>query len=186
MAIFLTGDGGWAEIDKGVSAQLAKRGIDVVALSSLQYFWKPRSPDETAKDVARVLRHYLAAWKKRDVLVVGYSFGADAAPFVVNRLPQDLRSKVRSVNLLGLAATADFEIHVTTWLGADHHGVRTRPELDRLKMRVLCVYGDGEKDSLCLELTAANVKTIKVGDGHHFGDRYQELAENILRHSDGQ
>jgi type IV secretory pathway VirJ component len=186
MAIFLTGDGGWAEIDQGVSAQLAKRGIDVVALSSLQYFWQPRSPEETAKDVARVLRHYLVTWKKRDVLVVGYSFGADAAPFVVNRLPEDLRAKVRSVNLLGLAATADFEIHVTTWLGADHHGVRTRPELDRLKMRVLCVYGDGEKDSLCPELTAANVKAIKVGDGHHFGDRYQELAENILRNTDAQ
>lgn len=184
MAIFLTGDGGWAEIDKGVSAELAKRGVDIVALSSLQYFWKPRSPDEAAKDVARILRHYLATWKKRDVLVIGYSFGADAAPFIVNRLPVDLRDNIRSVNLLGLAETADFEIHVSTWLGADNHGVHTRPELNRLKTRVLCVYGDGEKDSLCPTLTAANVKVVKVGDGHHFGDRYQELAENVLRLAD--
>jgi type IV secretory pathway VirJ component len=186
MAIFLTGDGGWAEIDKGVSEQLAKRGIDVVALSSLQYFWKPRSPDETAKDVARVLRHYLATWNKRDVLIVGYSFGADAAPFVVNRLPDDLRSKVVSVNLLGIAATADFEVHVTTWLGVDHHGVPTRPEVDRLKERVVCVYGEGEKDSLCTMLTAANIKIAKVGDGHHFGDRYQEIAERILATADAR
>jgi type IV secretory pathway VirJ component len=186
MALFLTGDGGWAEIDKGVSEQLAKRGIDVVALSSLQYFWQPRSPNETAKDVARILRHYLVVWKKNEALVIGYSFGADVAPFVVNRLPNDLRGNIRSVNLLGLAETADFEIHVTTWLGADNHGVPTRPELDRLKTRVLCVYGDGEKDSLCPTLTAANVKVVKIGDGHHFGDRYQDLAENILRQADAQ
>jgi type IV secretory pathway VirJ component len=58
--------------------------------------------------------------------------------------------------------------------------------LDRLKTRVLCVYGDGEKDSLCPTLTAANVKVVKIGDGHHFGDRYQDLAENILRQADAQ
>jgi type IV secretory pathway VirJ component len=180
LALFLTGDGGWAEIDKGVSAQLAKRGIDVVALSSLQYFWKPRSPDETAKDVARILRHYLAAWNKADALVIGYSFGADIAPFVVNRLPNDLRQRIVSVNLLGLAETADFEVHVTTWLGVDHHGLATQPEVDRMLMHVLCVYGEGEKDSLCPKLAGKNVKLAKVGDGHHFGDQYEELANRVI------
>jgi type IV secretory pathway VirJ component len=181
MAIFLTGDGGWAEIDKGVSAQLAKSGVDVIALSSLQYFWKPRSPDETAKDVARVLRHYLAAWNKQDVLIVGYSFGADVAPFIVNRLPDELRNTIRSVSLLGLAETADFEVHVTTWLGVDHHGLPIKPEMDRLKERVLCVYGEGEKDTLCTSLKGQNMTLAKIGDGHHFGDRYDELAQKILQ-----
>ncbi len=180
MALFLTGDGGWAAIDKGTSAELAKRGIDVVALNSLQYFWKPRSPDESAKDVARILRHYLAAWKKRDVLIVGYSFGADIAAFVVNRLPYDLRGRVAGVNLLGLATTADFEVHVTTWLGADHHGLPTKPEVERLQMPVLCVYGEGEKDSQCPSLSSGHVRSVKIGDGHHFGDRYQVLAEQIV------
>ncbi len=186
MALLLTGDGGWAAIDKGVSAQLAKRGVDVVALSSLQYFWTPRTPDETAKDVARILRHYLSQWNKREVLIIGYSFGADVAPFVVNRLPEDLRGKVASVSLLGLAATADFEVHVTTWLGADHHGMPTLPEVARVKHRVLCAYGAGENDSQCMVLKGANIKVVKVGDGHHFGDRYEELAEKILAFSNAQ
>jgi type IV secretory pathway VirJ component len=180
MALFLTGDGGWAEIDKGVATQLAKRGIDVVAVSSLQYFWKPRSPEETATDVGRVLRHYLTVWHKREVLLVGYSFGADVAPFVVNRLPNDLHDKIKTLSLLGFAETADFEIHVTTWLGADHHGMATRPEVDRLKVRILCVYGEGEKDSLCPALASPNIKSVRVGDGHHFGDRYEELADKIV------
>jgi len=186
MALFLTGDGGWAEIDKGISAQLSLRGVDVVALNSLQYYWKPRSPDEAAKDIARVLRYYLAVWNKRDVIVIGYSFGADVAPFVVSRLPQDLRSKINSVNLLGITSTADFEVHVTTWLGVDHHGLPTHPEMDRLKERVLCVYGAGEKDSLCPLLTGTKVKIAQVGSGHHFGDRYEELAEKIIAMADAQ
>jgi type IV secretory pathway VirJ component len=186
LALFLTGDGGWAEIDKGVSAQLAKRGIDVVALSSLQYFWKPRSPDETAKDVARVLRHYLAAWNKSEISIVGYSFGADVAPFVVNRLPKDLQARVVSVNLLGLAETADFEVHVSTWLGVDHHGLATQPEVERLTPSVLCVFGEGEKDSQCPKLTGKNIKLAQIGDGHHFGDRYQELAEKIIALADAR
>jgi type IV secretory pathway VirJ component len=186
MALFLTGDGGWAEIDRGVATELAARGIDVVALSSLQYFWKPRSPDETAKDVARVLRHYFASWHKQEVLVIGYSFGADVASFVVNRLPPELRQRIASVSLLGLAESADFEVHVTTWLGAEHHGLPTRPEVERLHESVLCVFGQGEQDSLCPMLHAPNIVSIQVGDGHHFGNDYKRLAEKILAHAVNQ
>jgi type IV secretory pathway VirJ component len=81
---------------------------------------------------------------------------------------------------LGLAETADFEVHVTTWLGVDHHGLATQPEVDRMLMHVLCVYGEGEKDSLCPKLAGKNVKLAKVGDGHHFGDQYEELANRVI------
>jgi type IV secretory pathway VirJ component len=45
---------------------------------------------------------------------------------------------------------------------------------------VLCVYGEGEKDSLCPKLAGKNVKLAKVGDGHHFGDQYEELANRVI------
>ena len=181
LALFLTGDGGWADLDKQVSTALARRGIDVVALSSLQYFWQPRSPDETAKDVARILRHYLAAWNKREALIVGYSFGADVAPFAINRLPADLRDRIAGVNLLGLSHTADFEVHVTTWLGVDNHGLPVQPEVERLPMTVLCIHGAGETDTVCTSLKGPKIQTLEVGDGHHFGDLYDELAEAVIR-----
>ena len=41
MAVVLTGDGGWAEIDKRVAARLAESGIPVVGWSSLKYYWTP-------------------------------------------------------------------------------------------------------------------------------------------------
>src|SRR6202035_1778184 len=122
---------------------LAASGVPTVGLNSLKYFWTERTPAETAKDVARVMSHYLAAWNKKQVLLVGYSFGADVLPFVVNRLPADLRAKVATVSLLGLDSNASFEVTVADWLGSDAAGPATRPELAHLGATpVLCIYGE--------------------------------------------
>jgi type IV secretory pathway VirJ component len=51
MAIIVTGDGGWAELDKSVAAGLADAGIPTVGLSSLRYFWTPRTPEAAAADL---------------------------------------------------------------------------------------------------------------------------------------
>ncbi len=42
-AVILSGDGGWAGLDKKVAAALAAQGIDVVGIDSLRYFWSERT-----------------------------------------------------------------------------------------------------------------------------------------------
>lgn len=181
LAVLLTGDGGWAGLDQELAAHLAASGVPTVGLNSLKYFWKERTPEEAARDVARLMRHYLAAWNKKRVLLVGYSFGADVLPFVVNRLPPDLRERVASVSLLGIDSNASFEISIADWVGADGGGPPTRPELARItQLPVLCLYGEGEKDSICPGLPAGGVTREQVGTGHHFGGEYATLAERIL------
>jgi type IV secretory pathway VirJ component len=181
-ALLLTGDGGWAGLDQELAARLAAEGVPTVALNSLKYFWTPRTPDRTAQDVARVLRHYLSAWHAQRVLMIGYSFGADVLPFVVNRLPPELRARVASVSLLGIDAHASFEVHVAEWVGGDQGGPPTRPELAALKtVPVLCVYGEGETDSICPQLPPATVAREQIGSGHHFSGDYALLADRILR-----
>ena len=137
MAVILTGDGGWADIDKSLAAGLAGAGVPVVGWSSLRYYWTPRTPEAAASDLARIVEHYTAAWKKERVLLVGYSFGADVLPFLVNRLPAPARARISSVSLLGLAETAAFEFHVASWLG---HGGDTNhptaPEVARMTVPV--------------------------------------------------
>jgi len=181
-ALLLTGDGGWAGLDQELAARLAALGVPTVGLNSLRYFWKERTPEETARDVARLLRHYLGAWHKERVLLVGYSFGADVLPFVVNRLPEELRARIASVSLLGIDANASFEVRVSDWVGGDNGGPQTRPELARLStLPVLCLYGSGEKDSICPGLPeGGNLHREQVGTGHHFGGEYATLAERIL------
>ena len=180
-ALLLTGDGGWAGLDQELAARLAANGVPTVALNSLKYFWSARTPEQTAGDVTRVLRHYLVAWHAQRVLLIGYSFGADVLPFVVNRLPPDVRAQVASVSLLGLDAHASFEIHLADWVSDTDAGPATRPELEALKeMPILCIYGEGEADSICPQLTAGHITREQVGKGHHFSGEYALLADRIL------
>jgi len=180
-ALLLTGDGGWAGLDQELAARLAANGVPTVGLNSLKYFWTERTPEETARDVARLLRHYLAAWNRPRVLLIGYSFGADVLPFVVNRLPPDLRQHVASVSVLGIDAHASFEVRIAGWVGGDEGGPPTRPELTRLgQVPVLCIYGEGEADSICPGLPAGTIARAQIGKGHHFSGEYATLADRIL------
>ena len=185
LALLLTGDGGWASLDRGVAAALNARGVPAVGLSTLQYYWHVKTPEQSAADVARILRHYLAAWGRERVLLVGYSFGADVLPFIVARLPQDLRERIAGVTFLGLSRQANFEIRAANWLpGVDRGTLPTLPEIARLRgMPLLCVYGAGESRDPCPELGASGVAVERIGDGHHLGGDHAAIADAILRHS---
>ena len=80
MAIILTGDGGWAGLDKSLAAGFAARGIPSIGWNSLRYYWTPRTPDGAAADLARIIRHYMPEWMAKRVILVGYWFGADVLP----------------------------------------------------------------------------------------------------------
>jgi type IV secretory pathway VirJ component len=181
MAVVLTGDGGWAEIDKRVSARLAAGGIPVVGWSSLKYYWTPRSPEDASRDLARILERYSGLWGKRRVLLAGYSFGADVLPFLVSRLPAELKSRVALVSLLGLSEQASFEFHVAGWLGVETGHHPTVPEMVRLGATpVLCLRGEDENDSACRLLRGASQRTVTLPGGHHFGGNYERIADALL------
>ncbi len=184
LAVVISGDGGWAGLDREVGGELARRGIPVVGLNALQYFWTARTPEGSSGDLARILRHYLGAWSKREALLIGYSLGADVLPFLANRLPADLLDRVREIVLIGPGRTAEFEFHLSEWLFSSD-GASSRPvlpEVERLRgRRILCVYGEEEKRSLCPELDRDLAVSERIPGGHHFGGKYEALADLILR-----
>ena len=180
MAIILSGDGGWAELDKAVAAGLAEHGVPSAGWSSLRYYWTPRTPETAAADLARIMSHYISAWSVKQFTLVGYSFGADVLPFLVNRLPTALRGRVQSISLLGPSATADFEFHVADWVRRPRgSSYATVPEVERLKGPVLCVRGEGEIESVCPNLKGPSVRSVTVGHGHHFGGNYAAIVDAI-------
>lgn len=182
LAVIVSGDGGWAALDKSVSRILAAQGIPVVGLNSLRYFWHPRSPDEAAGALERVVRHYLHTWQKQRILLIGYSRGADVLPFMASRLPDDLRNRIGLIALLGPARNIAFSFRISDWLGRPRpDAVPTLPEIARLAgLKVLCVYGSEEPDSVCPSLPAGLAILEKLPGGHHFGGDYQAVAEKIL------
>lgn len=183
LALWITGDGGWGATDRGVSAGLAARGVPVVALNSLHYFWKARTPEETAADLALVLRHYLAKWNKEKVVLIGYSFGADVLPFVASRLPPDLLPKVRLISFLGLSRKANFEVHPADWVMtlARKSDVPVQPELDKLKhLPMQCFFGEEDNETLCRNLPPGNMEVHSTRGGHRFGENFGWIVNAIL------
>jgi type IV secretory pathway VirJ component len=179
--VFLTGDGGWVGLDKGVSAELAKHDIPIIGWDSLKYFWSRRTPEWASHDLDRVLRTYSHAWGRSHVLLIGYSQGADTMPFMVNRLPADTRELVGFTTLLGISDNAVWEFHVANWLGNPSKGVPTAPELERWSgSPYLCLYGESDGDAACAQLTGHDGSALKMPGGHHFGGGYAEIADQIL------
>ena len=183
LAIVISGDGGWSGLDRELAGVLAARGIAVVGLDSLRYFWTRRTPDEAGKALERILEHYLRAWQRERVVLIGYSRGADVLPFMASRLPPQLGTRVALVALLGPGREASFEFHLADWLvsTARPEARPILPEIQKLHdRRMLCVYGAQEKDSLCTELPSGAAILEERPGGHHFGGDYQVIADRIL------
>ncbi len=181
LAVILSGDGGWAGLDKEVAQALAEHGIPVAGLDSLRYFWTARTPQSIATDLDTLDRYYLEHFGKKRVLLIGYSQGADVLPFAVNRLAPAARARVALVVLMGMSEHAVFEFHVSNWISDDNSGPATMPEVSRITgIPILCIYGEGDNDSLCPKLDAAKVAVVKLPGGHHFNGDYARLAREIL------
>ncbi len=183
-AVIVSGDGGWASIDKSLAESLAAEGIPSVGLDSLHYFWTPRTADEMGHDLTAILHHYLASWHMDKVMLIGYSRGADVLPFMASRLPADLRERTSLVALLGAEHGVDFEFRVSDWLPGSMHAAphKVQPEVEKLTgYTVLCIYGKDEPAPLCPDLDANRFTVKEMTGGHHFGGDYKALARLILR-----
>jgi type IV secretory pathway VirJ component len=182
LAVIVSGDGGWRDIDKQIGQVLAQGNIGVVGLDSLRYFWSARTPEQVGRDLDRIVAHYQVAWGVHDVLLVGYSFGADVLPASYNRMSPATQSAVVEISLLGLAQNASFEFHVSGWLGLiNGDTLPIAPEIAKLDpAKVQCFYGEEEDDSLCRNPVLARAELIETTGGHHFDGDYQALARRII------
>lgn len=182
LAIVYSGDGGWRDLDKSIAEYLQRRGVPVVGVDALRYFWTKKAPKDAAADLADLIGSYTSEWKVKRVMLIGYSFGADVLPAMVNLLPQADRERIAQISLLGLGTATDFEISVGDWVGADDDaGVQTIPELRRIDPRLIqCIYGEEDDDAACPKLEPMGAEVIKTTGSHHFDGDYDALAEKIL------
>lgn len=183
-AFVFTGDGNWAILVRAMARELAQHGIGSVGLKARTYLLHPRSADDVARDVEAVLRHYLAAWDQERVVLAGLSRGADLLPFVVRRLPADLRRRVELLALFSPARTTNFRFHWSDLLG--HHDrpgdVPLLPELEALAgTPVLCVNGNADAAALCPSLPPGLAECVTLDAGHNLGRDSLFAAELILR-----
>jgi type IV secretory pathway VirJ component len=168
-AVLLTGDGGWSKGTQSMAQAFRSLAIPVVGFVSPSYLQVPRTPDGAGEDLRRLLEHYLREWQGDQVIVVGYSRGADLLPFMVSRLPLDLRRRLALVALIGLSDEASFQYRPTD-IFAD--GLRftdrpVKPEVEKLRgLRMICISGETEGGSLCPRLDPSLVQIASHAGGH--------------------
>ncbi|RWX75202.1 virulence factor family protein [Neorhizobium lilium] len=183
MAIIYSGDGGWRDLDSEVGGYLQEQGIPVVGIDSLRYFWSERTPKETAADLGRIMDTYRRKWGVSNIVLIGYSFGADVIPATYNLLSKPDKSRVRQMSLLALSKEVDFVISVTGWLGVagDGKGGNSLEDIAKIDPKVVqCIYGTDEDDDPCVALKNKGVETVPIEGGHHFDEDYEALGKRIV------
>jgi type IV secretory pathway VirJ component len=188
VAIIVTGDGGWAGLDRGVADALAADGLRVVGFSTLKFFWHQQTPEAATQAIARVMAHYGKADPDARFVLIGYSFGASLVPVLVNRLPDELRARVDGGVMISPDDEAVFEIHVGDWFGGTRHegALPIGPEIARSTVPLVCVHGRDESDSFCLKPQPAQVRVLDLPGGHHYDGDYAALGALIVRSLPGR
>ncbi len=182
-AILYSGDGGWRDLDRTLAGVLAEKGVNVVGVDVLRYYWRRQSPEVAARDLARIVHHYQQRWQRHQVVLIGFSFGADVLPFLVSHLPDAIRADVRLLSLLSPERRTAFEVEPTGWFGVQSDSITPiEPELKKMPgIRVQCIFGTDEgADSLCTTASASTMQVIRKPGGHHFDQNYGELADAII------
>lgn len=193
LAIVISGDGGWANIDKDIANQLAQEGIAVVGWNTLDYFWEEKSEAIIGKDLQATIDYYTTAWDKKRLLLIGFSMGADVMPFMVNQLDAETKATIVSVNLLNPSTSVDFVFHVSGWLGTSEEAAHLLyPAVkDWNQWPTRCFYSETD-NSLCEEIQEHNAQKpdkqqlIYLPGDHHFDGDYQQLVQLILGKSESK
>ncbi len=186
LVIVISGDGGWIGPAPAMAGRFRAAGAPVIGWSALHYFWHRKTTEEIGADMAAVLRHYLAAWNKPRAVLVGYSRGADVLPFMVSRLPQDLRARVALVGLVGPEHMVDLKLHLNDLWGSSRAStsMATLPETRKLAasgVPIVCVYGEEETDTTCPELGGPDVSVVPMQGGHHLDGDFADIGDLLIR-----
>lgn len=184
IVLMISGDGGWAGLDKGVAKVLADHGVRVVGLSSLEYFWHKKTPQQAAQAVGRILAAYGARYPDARFSLMGYSFGAGVVPVVYNLLPPALQQRVNAEVLISPDPEGWFDIHIGDWFTTTKHeyNVPLDPQIARTRIPVICVSGhqEGQK-TYCDSLAERHMaRLLTLPGGHHYEGDYTRLGAAVL------
>lgn len=181
LVIYLTGDGGWNDFNQQMVHEFENQDYGVVALNSRKYFWSEKSPEVFAHDFELISNYYLKEWEKSSLIIVGYSFGADVASFLPNRLSVELQKKVKKMVLLSPSASTDFVIRLSDMIGESENinrKYKVGTEIEKAGLPVVCIFGEDEVMSLKNSLKKANKFTVKEVPGDH---RYNNDPALVLK-----
>ena len=200
MVIIYSGDGGWADLDKQLGDTYAAHGLPVLGVNTFKYFWRMRTADESAAQLDALMTKYLRQWNRQRVWLVGFSFGADVLPTLIDKLSPENRARITQLVLLSPSRDLTFEIQFEGYMASQGRfkafvkrqleKFNTVPHYAALppvlalhhEFPVACYYGKDDADeSLCTAPgLPAWMQVYAKNGGHHFDGGYAPLAAQLL------
>ncbi|MCX5756681.1 MAG: hypothetical protein NTX19_11315 [Gemmatimonadetes bacterium] len=169
VVVLISGEAGRTAFESALGRELADSGSGVIILDAKVFLSTAKSPATAASAVEEALRRYARVWNRAHIVIVGYSRGADIAPFIANRLSADLKPQLDAVILLGPAGRASFELTIreTVTKRPRTTDLPVMPELERLRgTKLLCAYGRQETGAFCARVDSTLIRVIVRGGGH--------------------
>ena len=179
---YLSGDGGFNSFSKEFAAELHGFGYDVFALNSRDYFWKKKTPLQASQDVENYLKTLISKRKNKEIILLGYSFGADVSPFIYNRFDADFKKNIKKMIIIGPSKVNNFEVDLQELItGKMQYGYSVPHEINQLKnVDFTMIASDLEYKYFPLnEITLKNYHFEHIPGDHHFDGNTEMLTKKI-------
>lgn len=181
LLFYISGDGGFNRFSTGLCEALNKKDFDVIAMNSKTYFDDKKTPEQTTLDITNFLSKKLAGRKNQQVIFIGYSFGADVLPFVLNRLPKNFQYDVKTSFILASSGSTDFEIHWSDLFGGNSkRSMDVVTEINKLQNKKIVIIDGTGDHHLDRNLITIKYKYLILPGGHHFDGDIDEVANQLV------
>lgn len=185
LVFYISGDSGFNTFSKSFGDNLHAFGYDVFALDTKTYFWNYKTPKKASHDVEKYIKKQLKGRENQNVILVGFSFGSEVAPFIYNRFTSDLKSKIQKVFIIGPTTTNNFRIQLDEYIGeeeASKQNLLVIPEINKMgSVPLMLILSDDEFTVFPYkEITlGSNFQMQHIIGDHHYGGNTQILADCI-------
>ena len=183
LIFYVSGDGGYSGFSENICTIINKMGYKITALNSKSYFDDQKTPEQTTNDIVTYLNTEFNKRKNQQLVLTGYSFGADIVPFVTNILPDSLKKKLISVVLLSPSRSTDFETHIWDMLGGKKKRSKdVVAEINKMGTMKTAFILEDEADFPVNEIKLKNYNYYKLAGGHHFEGKTNEVVKTMMKY----
>jgi len=183
LVFYISGDGGLNRFSNELCTAINKEGFDVDAMDSKSYFWSQKTPARTAEDISDFLSKKIARRPNQQIVLIGYSFGADVLPFVLNRLPKNIADKIKVSFLMASSGSTDFVIHIADLFGSGkRRGMDVLSEVNKISNQKIVILNSSDDKQLDPgKITIKHITEVLHG-GHHFDGDIDEIVKAIVKY----
>ena len=169
LIVYLSGDGGFNSFSDALCKDLAKNDYEVLAINSNAYFKKKKTPLEASTFLESQIRKYVTDRINPNIILLGYSFGADVIPFIYTIGSATITKTTSKIMLLAPSPTTDFEIHLLDMLDMNGtYKMDVAAEINKITTLPIYVVAGSKTEFPSAKIKNKNTRVTIVNGNTHF------------------